>query len=87
MCSVRTFFAVSVIRILGISFSGLARAVGDDTNPVYVLIVDNRNTTLRPDFGADPIKTVPTPDIISCEETRTFWVSWDNRVIGESDHG
>ena len=59
--------------------------INDD--PVYVLTVGDRNnteTTLRPAMDdIEPVITVPSEGILSCDETRDFWVSWQDRVISK----
>ena len=66
---------------------GLARFFVINDDPVYVLTVgdyDNKNTTLRASMDStEPILTVPSEGILSCDETRYFWVSWRDRVISK----
>ena len=66
---------------------GLARFFVINDDPVYVLTVgdyDNKNTTLRASMNStEPILTVPSEGILSCDETRSFWVSWRDRVISK----
>ena len=65
-----------------INTQGLAKALEDDDNAVYVINVNNQYTALLPDNGVNPLVNESTPDIISCDESRVFWVSWQDRMIG-----
>ena len=68
-------------NILYFPIPGLVREVESD-NDVYVINVNNTYTSIRLNFDGSPLVNASTPDIISCDETRTFWVSWRDRIIG-----
>ena len=59
----------------------------DDTNPIYVVKISDNITSILSDIAGNVLINVSTPDIINCDETRTFWVSWQDRIIGKNrDH-
>ena len=61
--------------------AGLAKAVEDDSS-VYVIMLNNDVTRLLQHLDGPELLNATTPDIVSCDETRAFWVSWADRIIG-----
>ena len=59
----------------------------ENEDPVYVLTIgeyDNKNTTLRNSIDSpEPILTVPSDGILSCNESRYFWIQWKDRLISK----
>lgn len=54
-----------------------------DSN-VYEIIVGgwtNTQSVIRRGLGGDTVATVATPDILSCSESRPFWIGWQNGNI------
>ena len=50
----------------------------------YEIIIggySNQRSEIRPNVQTVPVTWLDTPDILSCNETRFFWVSWEGGVI------
>ena len=58
----------------------------DHTSPIYVVRISDNVTSVLSDIAGSVLINVSTPDIIDCDETRTFWVSWQDRIIGKNRH-
>ena len=56
----------------------------DHTSPIYVVKISDNVTSILSDVAGNVLINASTPDIINCDETRTFWVSWQDRIIGKS---
>jgi len=41
----------------------------------------NKRSDIRSNVQSDAVARMDTPDIVSCNETRFFWVSWDGGLI------
>ena len=53
--------------------------------PYFEIIIsgwDNSRTVIR-DLRERTLRNVSTPGLLSCDDTRTFWVSWDDEGLLE----
>ncbi|ELU12989.1 hypothetical protein CAPTEDRAFT_114549 [Capitella teleta] len=53
------------------------------TNTYEVIIGgwENTRSSIRRGIGGDQLQTASTPDVLSCDELRLFWVSWQEGRI------
>ncbi|CAH1794507.1 unnamed protein product [Owenia fusiformis] len=57
---------------------------GVDSADTYEIVIGgwrNTKTVLRPSKGGKPMATALTRDILSCDELRSFWISWYDKSI------
>ena len=74
-------FLVRACRDAHIRLSRFYGSRGGDVFEVRIGAINNTRTEVQGPFLDGPIRSVATPDVLSCNEARPFWISWSDTHV------
>ena len=79
------WFIVFRVKACNDAHIGLAAIVGNSENRLYEVVIGGQGNTQsyirRTAQSTDDEALAETPDILSCNEFRSFWIQWENNHV------
>ena len=73
-------FSVTACKSAHVVLSEIPGIIGPDTLAVEIGSLNDQNTTLYKVAGNQVMEGATSPGILSCNEMKTLWISWDGRL-------